>query len=211
MAKKKHHTKGGGGQEIWRERVSRVLQSQLVLGALVALLTVANAYVTYRSAKTSLASSTLDFYAAKEMHHATIAHLDGNARYMIDLTAFSAHRLLEDRDPELAENSLQRASEELLVSMERPGGPFDEAYNQARYGEARAAMETAQELYDQADQASLRSERYSLASTILAVGLGATAWAGLLRERNALRLVFSLAAVVSLVSGLVMASYFPGP
>jgi hypothetical protein len=211
MAKKKHRTKGGGGKEIWREGVSRVLQSQLVLGALVALLTVANAYVTYRSAKTSLASSTLDFYAAKEMHHATIAHLDGNARYMIDLTAFSAHRLLEDRDPELAENSLQRASEELLVSMERPGGPFDEVYNQARYGEARAAMETAQELYDQADQASLRSERYSLASTILAVGLGATAWAGLLRERNALRLVFSVAAVVSLVSGLVMASYFPGP
>ncbi len=62
----------------------------------------------------------------------------------------------------------------------------------------------------QADEASTRSERFSLASTILAVGLGATAWAGLLRERNSLRLVFSVSAVVSLVVGLFMAFYYPG-
>ena len=65
-------------------------------------------------------------------------------------------------------------------------------------------------LYNQADQASTRAERFSLASTILAVGLGATAWAGLLRERNAMRLVFSITAVASLITGLFMAFYYPG-
>ena len=157
MSKKgKHHRAGDKQPKTLTERIDRVLQSQLVLGALVALLTIANGFVTFRSIKASLASSTVDFYAAREMQQASILHLTGNAKYMIDLTAYSGYRLLEDRDPELAEESLNRGSEELLAGMERPEGPFDEAYNQARYGEARSAMEKAQELYAEADQASKR-------------------------------------------------------
>lgn len=206
MSKKKEHD----SRSVWEKRIDRVLQSQILLGALVAVLTIANAYVTYRSSKASLASSTLDFYAAKEMHNATIAHLDGNAQYMIDLTAYSGYRLLEGKDPKWAQQSLSHGSEHLLVGLERPEGPFDDEYNQVRYSNSRAAVEKAQALYNQADQTGMQAERFSLASTILAVGLGATAWAGLLRERDSLRLVFSVSAVVSLVVGLAMAFYYPG-
>ena len=212
MSKKgKNHKAEGKRPKTWSERFDRVLQSQLLLGALVALLTIANAYVTYRSSKATLASSTLDFYAAREMHNASIAHLDGNARYMIDLTAYSGYRLLENREPEWARQSLSRGSEDLLAGLDRPEGPFDDEYNEVRYRASRDAVKEAQLLYDKADEASTRSERFSLASTILAIGLGATAWAGLLRERNSLRLVFSISAVVSLVVGLFMAFYYPGP
>jgi hypothetical protein len=211
MSKKgKKHGSGGKRPKTWSERFDRLLQSQVLLGALVAVLTVSNAYVIYRSSKASLAGSSLDFYASREMHYATITHLDGNARYLTDLAAYNEYRLLREEDPDLAENALQHASEELLAGMVRPGGPFDEAYILAIFGEASTAMDEAQARYDEADEASLRSERFSLASTILAVGLGATAWAGLLHERNALRLVFSVTAVVSLVAGLIMAFYFPG-
>ena len=206
MSKKgKHHRAGDKQPTTLSERIDRVLQSQLVLGALVALLTIANGFVTFRSIKASLASSTVDFYAAREMQQASILHLTGNAKYMIDLTAYSGYRLLEDRDPELAEESLNRGSEELQAGLERQGGPFDEAYNQARYGEARSAMEKAQELYAEADQASMESERYALASTILTIGVGATAWAALLRKRNVLRMIFAVLALASLVAGLIVA------
>ncbi len=57
---------------------------------------------------------------------------------------------------------------------------------------------------NEADQASMESERYALASTILTIGLGATAWAGLLREQNTLRFVFAVTAWVSLIGGLIV-------
>lgn len=195
----------------WREHVESVLESQLVLGALVALLTVATAYVAFRSTEASLDSSTLNFYAGKEMQYATLHHLSGNANYMIDLTAYNSYSLLKDRDPELAEESLSRASEDLLAGLERPGGPFDEEYEQVRYGEARAALDRAQALYDQADRASMQAEHYVLASSILSIGLGATAWAALIQKRSLLRLIFATLALASLLAALAMVFLFSGP
>ena len=103
----------------WRDRVESALESQLVLGALVALLTVATAYVAYHSTKASLDSSTLDFYAGKEMQYAALLHQSGNADYMIDLTAYNGYSLLKDRDSDLAEESLSHASEDLLAGLDR--------------------------------------------------------------------------------------------
>jgi hypothetical protein len=177
----------------------------------VALLTVATAYVAFRSTQASLDSSTLDFYAGKEMQQAALLHLSGNASYMVDLTAFNAYHLLKDRDPELAEESLSLASEDLLTAMVRLGEPFDEEYQQARYGEARAALDRAQVLYDQADQVSMQAERFALASAILSIGLGATAWAALLQRRTLLRLIFAILALASLIAALVMAFLYSGP
>ncbi len=187
-----------------RDRVESALESQLVLGALVALLTIATAYVAYRSTQASLNSSTQDFYASKEMQRAALLHLSGNANYMIDLSAYNGYKLLEDRNPELAAESLSRASEELLAAMERSEGPFDEEYKQTRYGEARAGLDRAQVLYDQADQASLRAQRFALAAGILSVGLGATAWAALLQKQSLLRLIFATLALASLLAALAM-------
>lgn len=195
----------------WRDRFEALLESQLLLGALVAVLTVATAYVAYRSTQASLDSSTLDFYAGKEMQQATILHLSGNAGSMIDLTAYNSYSLLKDHDPELAEGALSRASEELLAALDRPGGPFDEEYNLARYGKARAALERAQTLYDEADRVSMQAERFALASAILSIGLGATAWAALIQKRSLLRLIFASLALASLLAALVMAFLFSGP
>jgi hypothetical protein len=196
---------------VWKGHIEKALESQLVLGALVALLTVATAYVAFRSTAASLDSSTLDFYAGKAMQQATLLHLSGNAETMVDLTVFNAYHLLKDRNPELAAESLSRASEDLLIAMERSGKPFDEEYQQARYGEARAALDRAQVLYDQADQASLQAERFALASAILSIGLGATAWAALLRRRSLLRLIFAVLALASLIAALVMAFLYSAP
>lgn len=195
----------------WRDHFESLLESQLVLGALVAVLTVASAYVAYRSAQASLNSSTLDFYAAKEMQHATLLHLSGNANYMIDLTAYNGYSLLKDRDSDLAAESLSRASEDLLAGLDRPGGPFDEEYKQVRYGEARAALDRAQALYDQADRASVQAEHFALASGILSIGLGATAWAALLQRRSLLRMIFAVLALGSLLAALAMAFLLSSP
>jgi hypothetical protein len=188
----------------WSKRIDRLLQSQIFLGALISLLTVANGFVAFRSTRASLDSSSIDFYASKAMQHASLAHLTGNAKYGVDTGTYNGYRILEDRDPELAQEWLSSASEELLAGLERPGGPFDEVYIAARYGEARAKFAEAEELFVEADQASMESERNALASSILTIGLGATAWAGLLQERNTLRQVFAVTAMLSLVIGLVV-------
>ncbi len=150
MSKKGNNHKAKGKRpKTWSERFDRVLQSQLLLGALVALLTIANAYVTYRSSKASLASSTPGLLRGKRRcTMRSIAHLDGNARYMIDLTAYSGYRLLEDREPEWAEQSLSRGSEELLAGMERPEGPLTMNTMRPATGKSRDAVEEAQLLYD---------------------------------------------------------------
>ena len=206
MSKTKHQP-----AKTLRDRLESGLESQLVLGALVALLTVATAYVAYRSTQASMDSSTPDLYVGKEMQRAAILHLSGNTNYMIDLSAYNGYKLLEDRNPELTAESLSRASEELLAAMERAEGPFDEEYKRTRYGEARAALGRAQVLYDQADQASGQAQRFALASGILSVGLGATAWAALLQKQSLLRLVFATLALASLLGALVMAFLFSGP
>ncbi len=194
----------------WKDRIESVLESQLVLGAMVAVLTVATAFVAYRSAQVSLNSSSLDSSAGQEMQQATLHHLTGNAKYMIDLAAYNGYSLLKDRDPDLAEESLSRASEDLLAGLDRPGGPFDEEYKQTRYGEARAALDRAQALYDQADRASTQAVHFALAAGILSIGLGATAWAALLQRRSLLRMIFAVLALASLLAALAMVFLFSG-
>jgi hypothetical protein len=200
-----------GSPKTWKGRVEALMDSRLMLGALIAVLTVASAWVAYRSTSAALDSSTQDFYAAKEMQRASLLGLDGNAGYMIDLVAYNRYNELKERAPDLAEEVLNRGSPELLAGMDRPGGPFDEVYESARYGEARAALDRAQALYDQADRASLEAERFALGTAILSIGLGATAWAALLHKHSLLRLVFALLAVASVVAALALAFLLPSP
>ena len=201
----------GGSPKTWRGRVEALMDSRLMLGALIAVLTVASAWVAYRSTSAALDSSTLDFYAAKEMQRASLLGLDGNAGYMIDLVAYLRYNELKERAPDQAEEVLNRGSPELLAAMDRPGGPFDEVYRSARYGKAHAALDSAQALYDEADRASLVAERFALGTAILSIGLGATAWAALLHKHSLLRLVFALLAVASVVAALALAFLLPSP
>ena len=194
-----------------KAHVESGLESQLVLGALVALLTIATAYVAYRSTAASLDSSTLDFYATKQMQRASLLHLRGNAAYMIDVAAHDRYSELQDQAPDRAQEILNQASPELLAGLERPGGPFDAAYDSARYGEAEAAFEEAQALYDQADEASVEAEQFALGSAILSIGLGATAWAALLQRHSLLRLVFAVLAIASLLAALALVFLWSGP
>jgi hypothetical protein len=64
----------------WLKRIDPLLQSQLFLGSLVGLLTIANGFGAFRSTRASLTSTTVDFWASRAMQKASISHLTGNAK-----------------------------------------------------------------------------------------------------------------------------------
>jgi hypothetical protein len=174
------------------------------LGALVVLLTVATAYSAYRGALTGIEGDDLDFQAQRNLVLATAQFQNGNADFMEDIYTYDAYRFFTDLDDEEAAVYLERASEPLRAGLDRPDGPFDEAYQATLYGEAYALLSEVEKLEEQANRADDQARYFELALLLFAVGMAAAAWAALVGSGRRIRQIFLLTAIVSLVAGTVV-------
>ena len=179
----------------------RRLFSDGFLGTLVVLLTVATAFSAYQSALTSIKGDDLDFEAQKTLLIATSSYLSGNTEFLEDLQNYDSYRLFAESDPAEAAVYLDRASRALREGLERPGGPFDEAYREARFGDAVALVSDVTDIEQQANLADDKVRIFELAGLIFTVGLAAVAWTTLMDERPRVRMVFLIISLVCLIIG----------
>jgi hypothetical protein len=189
----------------------RSLGNEIVLGTLIALLSVLTALTTYQG---SIADSKQNEYELRGMQKLN----DGNAEYLnatqfivYDYNVYDGYFI---SDPESFNEQYYLASfsehlnNALAVAKENES-PFSGEYYDSWYATANQLWEEANVDFELAAQWDNRGDALQLVALIMAVGLAFAAWASLLKEESNMRVVFSLLAIITFVVGLL--TYWGAP
>jgi hypothetical protein len=185
-------------------RAWRFLGSELILGCLVASLSIMIAFSAYQSNLASSTQATATMEGQKTLSLSNTEYLRATAQEIIqDYTLYDGYIIHDDRDAEIADYYYGIFSDELLASLERPDGPFDDLYYDAVYADSDAQFSEAMDLFKLADEQSAKSDQFQLATLIFAVGLSLSAWAAILQAGSGLRPVFALLAFLVFFVALI--------
>lgn len=174
----------------------------LILGFLVAFLSVLTALAAYLGATADSKESDLNVEGQKQLTEANSYYLEANQFVLYDYTMYDGWYVADD--PDIADYFFGNFSIELTDSMDRPEGPFDDQYYDEMYGDADGLYDEALDYFDQAQAAGERAIRMQLLVLIFAVGLALAAYASLLQHGNLIRVVFTFASMLALFLGLFL-------
>lgn len=179
----------------------RFLGSEIVLGSLIAILSIFTAFASWQG---SIADSKQSEHELKAMQHLN----DGNAEYLsanqfivYDLTMYDGWYTADTADKE--EYYQASYSEELQAALAAdPENPFSEAYYDSMYATAYEYWDNFDTDSGMAGQWNNRGDGLQLVMLIMALGLAFAAWASLGKEESNMRSLFSLLAIITLVIGV---------
>lgn len=174
--------------------------SDLVLGFLVAFLSVLTASAAYQGSIADSQESDLNVEGQKQLTEANSFYLEANQFVIYDYTLYDGWYATEDT--EIADYFYGNFSEELTASMDRSEGPFDDEYYDSMYAEADSLYDEALDYFDQAQAAGQRAIQMQLVVLVFAVGLALAAYASLIQPDKRIRVVFAIASILALIMGL---------
>ncbi len=183
-------------------RLHKFLSSELFIGALVALLSIFTAFSAYQAALSDSAEGDANVGAQKILSLSNTEFLRANQAIVQDYTMYDGYYASQASDPELAAYYQGNFSDPLKAGMERPGGPFDDAYYDQHFADADSAYDEALAKFDEAQKAGDRADNYQKVVLIFAVGLSLAAWASLVKEESWLRPAFAVFSLLVLLFGL---------
>ena len=181
----------------------RFLGNEVVLGTLIALLSIFTAFASWQG---SIADSKQSEHELKAMQHLN----DGNAEYLsanqfivYDYTMFDGWYTTSDPVHEEYYQSSYSPSLQDAIAAD-PENPFSEEYYDSMYATAYdywADFDTDSEI---AGQWNNRGDGLQLVMLIMALGLAFAAWASLGKEESNMRLLFSALAIITLIAGIIV-------
>lgn len=190
-------------QKNTRSGFFKVFASEILQGALVALLSVMTALAAYQGALADSAEADANVEGQKTLSLSNTEFLRATQDIIQDYTMYDGFHINQEDNPEAANYYQDNFSDELRASLNRPDGPFDDEYYNAIYAEADDSFDEAIAKFEEAQQAGDKANRYQLAVLVFAVGLALVAWASVVRSESRLRPVFSVVSLVMFVYGLV--------
>lgn len=177
------------------------LGSDLILGFLVAFLSILTALAAYQGAIADSQESDLNVEGQKQLTEANSYYLETNQFVLYDYNMYDGWYVASDQD--VADYFYANFSDELLSSMDRTDGPFDDAYYNNMYADADSLYDDAISYFDQAQAAGDRAIQMQLIVLIFAVGLALAAYASLIKPEKRIRSLFAIASILALILGLV--------
>lgn len=180
----------------------KIISSELVLGALVALLSVLVALAAFQSGMYDSQEGDLNVEGQKQLTDSNALYLEANQFVIYDFTMYDGFYVNDGKDEDVATYYRDSFSESLVASMERPDGPFDDPYYEEMHGDASATYDEAIVNFEKAQQAGDRADKLQLSVLIFAVGLALAAYASLLSMESPLRLSFGIGSIVAFIFGL---------
>lgn len=177
------------------------LGSDLVLGFLVAFLSILTALAAYQGSIADSQESDLNVEGQKQLTEANSFYLEANQFVIYDFNMYDGWYIADD--PEIADYFFANFSEELTASIDRSEGPFDDQYYDSMYAGADDLYDEALNYFDQAQAAGERAIQMQLVVLVFAVGLALAAYASLIQSEKRIRAVFAIASMLALVMGLV--------
>ena len=186
----------------------QIFGKELVLGALIAILSVFTAYASWQGSIADSQQNANEVLGMQSLNDGNAEYLSANQFIVYDYTMFDGWYTTDDEAK--AEYYESSYSDELIAAIEaNPEDPFSEDYYNAMYASADALWEESDAAFELAGQYDNRGDGLQLVILFTALGLAFSAWASLLKEESNLRPLFGFAAAIMLIIGLV--AYLAAP
>ena len=183
----------------------RFLGNEIVLGTLIAVLSVFTAVASYEGSVADGNQNEHELLGMANLNDGNAEYLRANQDITQDYNYFDNWYLNVDERPDVAEYYQASFSQALLDAMERdPETVWDEQYYTDIYADADALFADSDAAFEKAGEWNERGDKLQLVLMIMALGLAFAAWASLLKEESNMRLLFSALAVVTLVIGVII-------
>ncbi len=188
-------------------KVFRFLGNEILLGLLIALLSVLTAVASYQGALADGNQNQFEIEGMKNLNDGNVLYLESNQTWIQDDGNYDNWYINQDTNPEIAAYYEGNFTELLAGAIERNGRdeyPIDEQYINELYAGANELFDKSDASFETANNWNGRGDQLQLVLTIMAIGLAFAAWASLNKEESNMRGFFSLLAIVSLVIGLIV-------
>ena len=178
----------------------RVLGSEIVLGSLIAVLSVLTAISGFQGNMADSEQNKNEVFAQKMLTDANAEYLTANQMIVYDYSMYDGWYTADTADKE--EYYLANFSAELQADIDQ-GEAFSEAYYEAMYAFPNSMFDDADAYFDVAEQYDNHGDSLQLVMLIMALGLTFAAWASLLKEESNMRVLFAIFSIAMLIYGLV--------
>jgi hypothetical protein len=179
----------------------RVLGNEIVLGTLIALLSVFTAVASYQGSIADSKQNENEVKAMQTLSDGNAEYLSANQFIVYDYTMFDGWVMADTADKE--EYYQSSYSEALQNSLDaNPENPFSDEYYTAMYESAYGYWEESDAAFETAGQWDNRGDGLQLVMLVMALGLAFAAWASLLKEESNMRLLFAGLALITLIAGI---------
>lgn len=180
----------------------RILGNEIVLGTLIAVLSVFTAVASYQGSIADSKQNESEVKAVQQLNDGNAEYLSANQFIVYDYTMYDGW-YTNDSEEKAAYYEANYSEALQTAITTNPDDPFSDAYYEAMYAEANAKWEESDANYELAGQWDNRGDGLQLVMLIMALGLAFAAWASLLKEESKMRLLFAALAVVTLVMGII--------
>jgi hypothetical protein len=182
----------------------RFLGNEIVLGTLIAVLSIFTAVTSYQGSVADGNQNEFEILGMANLNDGNAEYLRANQDITQDYNYFDNWYLNVDERPDIAEYYQVSFSQALLDAMERdPETVWDEQYYADIYTDADAYFADSEAAFEKAGEWNERGDRLQLVLMIVALGLAFAAWASLLKEESNMRLLFAGLALITLVIGVI--------
>jgi len=193
------------------ERV-RIIGHEIILGTLIAVLSVGTAYASYTSAMADSDQNKYEIQGMKALNDGNTTYLEANQNLSQDYNYFDNWYVNVGVDDEKAAYYLEQMSDDLaaLATSDKNFTEADwDAYQAKLFANSMQLFDRSEASFKLATAYDEKGDTLQLVMLFTALGLAFAAWASLLKEESALRPLFAIFAIIVLVAALV--TYFGIP
>ena len=182
----------------------RVLGNEIILGTLIAVLSVFTAVASWQGSVADGKQNEFELLGVTSLNDGNAEYLRANQDLTQDYNYFDNWYLNVDEKPDAAEYYQFNFSQALQDAVERnPDAVWDDQYYAEMYTDANAYFDESDANFAKAGEWNDRGDGLQLVLMIMALGLAFAAWASLLKEESNMRVLFALFAVTTLVWGIL--------
>lgn len=178
------------------------LGSELILGSLIAILSVFTALSGYQGSMADSEQTTSNVQGQQRLTDANAEYLTANQLIVYDYTLYDSYFTAQP-GTEQEEYYLSSFSDTLQTDMAAGVDLFSDSYYESMYADANAMFEEADALFAKAQEWNKRGDALQLVMLIMALGLAFASWASLLKEDSRMRILFAFFSIAMLAYGLI--------
>lgn len=189
----------------------RILGSEIVLGSLIAILSVGVAYASYQGSMADSDQNKNEIEGMKNLNDGNTVFLTANQTLTQDYAYYDSWYTNLDTNPEVADYYLNLMSDELATLAQQDSMNPEEwdIYEEGIFADAYLYFDRSEAFFQLAGAWDEKGDQLQLVVLFMALGLTFAAWASLLGEDSNLRPIFGLFAIIMLVASLAI--YFTMP
>ncbi len=184
----------------------RMFGSEIVLGTLIAILSIMTAMSSYQGAMADSEQNKFEILGMVNLNDGNVLYLESNQIWIQDDGNYDNWYINQVNNPEVAAYYEGNFTEALFAAIERNGAneyPMDDQYEEELYADAYELFDESEASFELGAEWDERGDQLQLIMLLMALGLTFAAWASLLKDESNMRIVFAVMAFAVLVLGLV--------